>query len=127
MRPFLSFPVRSERRFALIGPVISQSAAVALSVPEMLVMLHDTLQVSGASTASDTAAILPFGGQSVACDGLTLEFASGNEYEANVAGGFGTPRVTPACRRRCNSLLLSSHNNSRSWIIAFIAEMTRVS
>src|SRR5690242_11691832 len=107
-----------------MAPVICQSALVAPSVPDTLVMLHDTLQVSGASTDSVTGTILPFGGHSVASEDLTLEFASGNEYDANDAGGFGTPRVTPALRKRCNSLGPSSHNSRRSWIIVFIAAMT---
>ena len=54
------------------------------------------LQVSGALTDNDTGTILPFSGQRVFCDGAMLEFASGNEYAAKDAGGFGTPRVTPA-------------------------------
>ena len=90
-------------------------------------MLHETLHVSGEFTVSETGTILPFGGQSVDCDGATVEFASGNEYGAKDAGGFGTPRVTPFVRSRCNSLGASSHNSVRCWIIAFSADFTRLS
>ena len=93
MRPFLSFPARSDRRFAVIGPVICQSPAVAPSVPVTWVILQETLQVSGAFTPSDTGTILPFGGQSAPGEATTLEFANANEYGANDAGGLGTPRA----------------------------------
>src|SRR5207237_1088598 len=127
-RPFLSFPVRSDRRFTLMSPVISQSDALAPSVPVTLTTLQEMLlHVSGAFTANDTGTILPFGGQRALCEDAMLEFASGNEYVAKDAGGFGTPRVTPAWRSRASSLLPSSHNSTRSWIIVFIAGITWLS
>jgi len=54
-------------------------------------------------------------------------FASGNEYAEKLAGGFGTPRVTPFWRSRASSLLASSHSRKRCWIMAFIDEITWLS
>ena len=58
-------------------------------------MLQAALQVSGVSTLSVSDTILPFGGHSEACDGVTLVLASANEYGVKLAGGLGTLRVTP--------------------------------
>src|SRR4029077_6986295 len=95
VRPF-PFAVRLSRNCAVMGPVICQSPALAPSSAEICTMLHDALQVFGVSTVSVSDTILPFGGHNDGCDGATLMLSSANEWGAKLAGGLGTPCVTPS-------------------------------
>src|SRR3954470_9434608 len=85
-------------------------------------MRHEALQLSAGAACTDTAVILPLGGQRLLGEVVTpLMLASGNECgdkPASDAGAFFTPSAAARPRRRPRSLAASSHSKRRSLIMA---------
>src|SRR5258706_10731487 len=117
VRPSFAPPERSARRLTVRSPVICESAALAPSLPVTLTFLQEAEQLSVTLTSTDTASILPLGGQIVLGEAATLVLAKENECGTKFAGrgGFGTPRATPKFRSRSSSDGPSSHNSKRSF------------